>query len=190
VVRVQSSELSRLVDNVGRRLGRSVAIDDPKINLLAYNSHRDEVDAARTSSIHRRAVDREVVDFVYSRGVADANDPVEVPFECCTGHDISQLVMTIGIHGVLLGFVWLLLSEGPVDDVQAEVLRHTAASVAAFLHREHLMGELTRNRERELARDLLADDPTLPSTRRKHCLTRIFSFPVLCGGGRDRSSTD
>ena len=47
---------------------------------------------------------------------------------------------------MLLGFVWLLLSEGPVDDVQAEVLRHTAASVAALLH-EHLMGELTRNRE-------------------------------------------
>ena len=47
---------------------------------------------------------------------------------------------------MLLGFVWLLLREGPVDEVQAEVLRHTAASVAALLH-EHLMGELTRNRE-------------------------------------------
>jgi hypothetical protein len=42
-----ASQLQLLIDYLGNKLGRSVAIDDLHIRLLAYNAHKAEVDQAR-----------------------------------------------------------------------------------------------------------------------------------------------
>src|SRR5262249_32235951 len=53
---VMAGDLQALADSLGRRLERAVAIDDPHMRLLAYNSHYGHVDPVRTASIlHRKA---------------------------------------------------------------------------------------------------------------------------------------
>jgi sugar diacid utilization regulator len=77
------------------------------------------------------------------------------------GSTIGRIGMPIRYEGRLLGFIWLLESEGPLTDTVADALRTAAADAGAILYREHLLGELGRRRERELVHDLLADDSAL-----------------------------
>lgn len=154
-----STELQRLVDNLGRRLGRSVAIDDPDIHLLAYNSHSGEVDPVRVESIMRRKVSREVVRYLRERGISQATEMFTVPPNPELGMVVTRVGMPVRYDGTLLGFLWLVLSDGPVTDTEAAGLHHAAEQAALILHREYLIGEVSRGRERELARDLIDDDP-------------------------------
>jgi len=152
-----ASELQQLVDSLGRQLGRSVAIDDPHIRLLAYNNHPGEVDEARITSIMQRSVSSERVAFIYESGAGTAADLFTVPVREDIGHTIARIGMPIRLRNNLLGFVWLLESDGPVTDQHAEALRRTAEAAATILYREHLLGELERSRERILLRQLLFD---------------------------------
>ena len=152
-----ASELQRLVESLGNRLHRSVAVDDPELHLLAYNPHVNDVDPARTVSILKRSVPREVVDFVYERGAGTATDLFTVPARPDLGLEIARIGMPVHHHGALLGFVWLLASDGPVSEEHTDAVRQAAETVALIMHREYLIGELSRGRERELTRDLLAE---------------------------------
>lgn len=153
-----ASELQRLVDNLGTRLHRSVAIDDPELRLMAYNSHPTKVDTARTGSIMQRTVPRELRDYAYECGAGTATDLFDLPARIDLGVDIARVGMPIRHQNALLGFLWLLSSERNVDVEQADALRQASETAGLILHREHLLGELARGRERELARDLLTDD--------------------------------
>ncbi len=118
-------ELQHLVDTTGRRLDRSVAIDDAQIRLLAYNSHDSAVDSVRMNSVLQRNVSREIVDFIYASGGREALDLFTVPVNEELGLTLGRVGMPIRYRNALLGFVWLLTSEGEVDEDQAEVLRRT-----------------------------------------------------------------
>ncbi|MGC2977802.1 PucR family transcriptional regulator [Brevibacterium sp. FAM 25378] len=155
-----SSELQRLVDNLGTRLHRSVAIDDPKLRLMAYTAHQTEVDTARTGSIMQRDVPRTLREYAYECGADAAIDLFELPARPELGVDITRVGMPIRHQKTLLGFLWLLNSEGNIDAEQADALRQAAETAGLILHREHLLGELARGRERELTRDLLTGDAT------------------------------
>ena len=156
-----AGELQHLVDTTGRRLDRSVAIDDAQIRLLAYNSHDSAVDSVRMNSVLQRNVSREIVDFIYASGGREALDLFTVPVNEELGLTLGRVGMPIRYRNALLGFVWLLTSEGEVDEDQAEVLRRTADAAAMILHREQLLDELSRSRERELTRDVLSGERSL-----------------------------
>lgn len=151
------SDLQRLVESLGARLHRSVALDDSKMNLLAYSPHDNEVDPARTASILKRSMPREVVDFVYGRGAGTARDLFAVPARPDLGMDIARVAMPVYHHESLLGFIWLLASDGPVTDEHREAISEAARAAAMIMHREYLLGTLSRDRAVELSRDLLAD---------------------------------
>ncbi len=156
-----ASDLQRLVDYLGARLGRSVAIDDPHIRLLAYNAHNGEVDSARTESIMRRSVPDALTRYINARGAPQAEDLFTVPACPEIGLVLERIGMPIRYERALLGYLWLLGSEGQVSEEHADAVRAAAGQAALVLHREYLAGEVTRGRERELVRDLLSPDATL-----------------------------
>ncbi len=151
-----AAHLQQLAEALADRLGRSIAIDDSRIRLLAHSPHHGEVDPARAESILRRAVPKEIVDHVYSCRDSETGLYLVGPRA-----DLGLLDSSVGcpiLHrGSLLGFVWLLGAEGPVDDQQLEAVRRAAASAAVLLHREHLSAASSRDRERELVEQLLGD---------------------------------
>ncbi|MEO3876807.1 hypothetical protein ABGB18_49360, partial [Nonomuraea sp. B12E4] len=153
-----ASELQRLVDSLGARLARSVALDDPNIHLLAYTAHTGDADPARVESIMRRRVSPELVAHIHASGAPEARDLFIVPARPELGLDVARAGMPIRHGQTLLGFVWLLLSDGFVTDQEATAVRQAAESAAYTLHRDFLIGELSRGRERELVRDLISPD--------------------------------
>lgn len=152
------------MESLGNRLHRSVAFDDPELKLLAYSPHVNDVDTARTVSILTRSLPHEVVDFVYELGAGTARDLFSVPSRADLGMDIARVAMPVYHHESLFGFIWLLTSEGPVTEEDADAVRQAAESAGVIMHREYLLGSISRSRETELGRDLLDEDR---ATRRR-----------------------
>lgn len=179
---LMSAELQRLVDNVGTRLSRSVAIDDAELRLKAYNAHQTAVDAARSGSIMQRSVPRTLRDYAYECGADTATDLFDLPARPDLGVDIARIGLPVRHQNALLGFLWLLGSEGSVDAEQADVLRQACETAGLILHREHLLGELARGRERELTRDLLTGDEATCEHAAEQLITEnlFVSQPVNC----------
>ncbi|MFI6909404.1 PucR family transcriptional regulator [Nonomuraea sp. NPDC050394] len=173
-----ASELQRLVDSLGARLGRSVALDDVSIRLLAYTAHTGEVDSARVESIMRRRVSPEVVAHIHASGALAAQGLFTVPAMPELGLDVARVGMAVRHERSLLGFLWLLGSDGPVKDKDLAAVRQAAESAALTLHREYLIGELSRGRERELVRDLISADPRL----RDDAAQRLIEEELITAG--------
>lgn len=156
-----ASELQRLADALGSRLRRSVAIDDPRIRLLAHTAHTGEVDEVRVGSIMQRSVPDDLVSFINERGAPQATDLFTLPAYPAAGMSVDRIGMPVRYEGRLLGYLWLLGSEGPVLDAQVDAIRDAASQAALILHREYLIGEIGRAREGELVRDLVSADANL-----------------------------
>lgn len=153
-----SSELQERVDDLGSRFSRSVAVDDPELRLLAYNSHPTAVDEQRMVSILQRRVPEEVVAHSYRLGCGEARDVFTEPPCPELGSTIARIGMPIRHRDVLLGFIWLMRSDGPLTDELADALREAAGAIAVTLHRQSLQEESADRRERELVDGLLSDD--------------------------------
>ncbi|RJO73570.1 CdaR family transcriptional regulator [Nocardia panacis] len=173
-----SGELQQLVDNAGRRLGRSVAIDDAKVRLLAYNAHAAEVDAVRVGSILRREVPPELVAYIYASGAGTAEGMFVLQPNDDLGVEVARYGMPIRYGETLLGFVWLLASDGAVGPAQERLMRSAADAAADLLHRGQLRDRLTRARESELVRDLLGRAPEL----RDRAATQLAEEALLAPG--------
>ncbi|WP_147268009.1 PucR family transcriptional regulator [Spongiactinospora rosea] len=154
------SELQRLVDGVAQRTGRSIAIDDPRLRLLAYSAHQGEVDPARQQSILRREVSGELVAWVRDHVPKDSDEPFHLPLHPDLGLTIDRLCVPIRHRTVLLGFLWVLLTE-PADDRLVAIAREVAQDVGVLLLRESFLEEIAHSRERELVRDLLDQDASV-----------------------------
>lgn len=143
------SELQGVVDALAVSLGRPVGVDDRWFRALAYSSHVDGVDPVRLASILQREAPREVIDWLESLGIGDAEGYVRVP----ANPDFAmaaRVCVPVRFDGALLGYLWLIdepvaLSEGDL----AEALRCTE-ELGVELFRLRRLEHEDREREREL----------------------------------------
>jgi sugar diacid utilization regulator len=173
-----ASELQTLVDNLGDRLHRSVALDDRRLRLLAYNSHPGEVDELRIHSIMQRQVPQDLVDYLHSLGGFDKEDLLVHPAKPELGLNIDRIVMPVRYDGTLLGFLWLLSSDGPLENDQTDVVRQAAERAGQLLQRDHLLDELRQARIREHMRDLLTSD----QRSRAHAAQKLIEEDLILAG--------
>jgi sugar diacid utilization regulator len=171
--------LQRLVDSLGDRLGgRSVAIDDRNIRLLAYNSHAGDVDGMRIHSIMQRQVPQETLIYVRDVGAYDKQDLFRLPVRPDVELTIERIGMPIRYENTLLGFLWLLASDGPLSGHDAETVRLAAEHAAHVLQRDNFLDELRRGRTGEMMRDLLSGDQRLHG----EAAERLIEEEILVAG--------
>src|SRR5262245_49179225 len=154
------STLQNVVDTLGRRLHRAVAIDDPKMRLQVYSSHFGPVDSVRLTSILHREAPAEAARWVLSLGIADALEPMRIPANPRLEMD-ARICVPIRFQDALLGFLWLIDAESTLTDDDLIAACSAAEAAGAIMHRERLIHELERGRERELLRDLMSEDATV-----------------------------
>lgn len=172
-----ASELQRIVDAVGRRLKRAVAIDDARLRLQAYSSHFGTVDPVRLASIPSREAPEDARRWVLSLGVAEAREPVRVPPNPGLGMD-ARVCAPIRYEGRLLGYLWLVDTEQSLTQDELVVAASSAEAAGVVMYRERLVSELERGRERELLRDLLAED----SGVRRHAAAELVEANLFVSG--------
>jgi DNA-binding PucR family transcriptional regulator len=177
-----ASHLQELVEDLADRLGRSVAIDDARLHLLAHSPHRGDVDPVRSESILRRAVPTAIVEHVYA-----SRDDATGRYLVSPRPDLGLTDARIGVpilhQGSLLGFVWLLGSEGPTEPEHLDAADQTAAQASILIHREHLRIGAARERIEELVRQLFGEDDgaraAAAAAIREEALFTASSFAVI-----------
>jgi sugar diacid utilization regulator len=156
-------DLQRIAEALADRLQRAVAIDDPQLHLLAHTSHHEEIDELRVESIMRLQVPQDVVDHVLGFGIAQATAPVRIPATPQIGL-LPRVCVPVRCQGLLLGYLWLIDQQGTLTDDDIAAAQEAADAAGQLLLRQQLLGDLRDSRERELLRDLLADDESLHQT--------------------------
>lgn len=152
-----ASDLQAIVDSLGERLKRAVAVDDLRMRLQAYSSHHGRVDDVRLASILHREAPKEAKDWALSLGIASANGPVRVRANRKIGMD-ARICAPIRYQDQLLGYLWLIEGPSKLTVEELAVAASAADSAGEVMYREQLLYELERGRERELLRDLVSSD--------------------------------
>ncbi|WP_242908084.1 PucR family transcriptional regulator [Actinomadura terrae] len=170
-------ELQRLVDGLAERSRRSVAVDDPRLRLLAYSAHHTSVDSARKQSILQRRVPDELVKYVHRHVPKGSDEPFLLPLRPDLGLTIERLCVPIRHRSTLLGFLWVLLTEPP-DDRLLERVRDAALEAGDVLFRESFIEQIAHSRERELVRDLFSHDRPV----REFAASELIDNDLFAGG--------
>jgi hypothetical protein len=147
-------DVQAIVDALAERLGRSVAVDDPRIRLIAASRHFGDEDTVRIGSVLNRAIPADLAAEVLGHGIATWTRPGRL-----SGHPVEgrheRIVVPVRHDGRLLGFLWLIDAARDVTDAEIGAASDAAARIAALLS-DHAERHDDRAR---LLRDLLSDAP-------------------------------
>lgn len=155
------SDLQAFAEALAARLNRAVAIDDPQLHLLVHTPHHGVVDAMRTRSILEREVGDDMVAYVRSVGVDRTREPyLRVPGLPDRGL-LPRVCAPLRAHDLLLGYLWIIDADESLSTQALEDVATTARAVATVMHRERLLADVERERDRQHLRDLLSNDPTV-----------------------------
>lgn len=154
------NELQRIVDALGRNTQRAVAVHDRQGRILAYSSHDGPVDPVRAASILTRRTPAESLAWSRAQGFEKAAGPMRVPANDELGM-VSRVCAPARFDGKVVAFLWLVDADESLTPEQFDQVGKSAEAVAAAVHRERLVEEIERGRERELLRDLCSEQPPL-----------------------------
>lgn len=150
------AELQDLIDSLARRIGRPVAIDDPRFRLVAYSAHTGHVDKVRTEWVLTRHVPDAVARWVNAQNIQNATEPVRVRGNRDLELD-DRVAIPVRYRDRLLGFLWLIDHDHTLSDPAIARAEEAAVLAADIMYRDHLVDDLRRGQERELLRDLLSE---------------------------------
>jgi sugar diacid utilization regulator len=154
---IETDELQGIVDELATRLGRSVAIDDPSIRLLAASRHFGDEDPVRIRVMLSRQAERTVVEYAHSCGISRCEKPVRVPGK----PELSlrpRICVPIRWSGLLLGYLWLIDPDGQLTELEIDQAVTAADAASMVLYRRMLLHERERSRQEALLRDLVSTD--------------------------------
>ena len=147
-------QVQAIVDDLAARLGRSVAVDDPRIRLIAASRHFGDEDPVRVGSVLNRAVPPALAAEVLGHGIGMWTGPGRVPGRAQDGrHD--RVVVPIRHDGRLLGFLWLIDANTDITDAEIAAAIDAAAGMAPLLADQ----DDHRGRRSLLLRTLLDGEP-------------------------------
>ncbi|HUG86081.1 MAG TPA: helix-turn-helix domain-containing protein [Euzebya sp.] len=151
---IVAPSLQGIINGLADQIGLPVVLEDANQQLLVYSPHYDVTDRIREETILRRSTAQRVVDWFGPFDIAAHRDPIVVPGDPRQGI-LARLCVPIRYLDAVLGYVWVLLPDGTVDD---------AGIAAALEARDHLSGAMlaesrTRARESDSLLSLVAADP-------------------------------
>lgn len=155
---IEADDLQGIVDRLATRLGRSVAIDDPSVRLIAASRHFGDEDPPRIQVMLSRQADRAMVEHAGSCGIFRAERPVRLPAR--PDLDLHpRICVPIRWSRQLLGFLWLIDPDGSLGEDVIEQAVTAAEAASMVLYRRMLLHEHERGRQEALLRDLVSADP-------------------------------
>lgn len=150
--------LQDIVDSLAGRLGRSVAIDDPVLHLVAASHHFGDEDHVRVSSLLSREMPAANREFVMSHGVAQWTGAGRVAANPDFGAK-ARVCVPIRRLGRLLGFLWLIDDDESLTPDEVADSERVATAAGRLLARGQVSRERDRARDEATLRDLFSEDP-------------------------------
>lgn len=156
-----TDDLQNIVDDLAEWLQRSVAIDDPRIRLLAASRHFGDEDATRVSSVLNRSVDPQLCEQILAQGIARWTAPGRVVVPAADA--LPRLCIPIRCTGLLLGYLWLMDPDSSLAEKDREIAQDAARRAGVVLYRQLIVHERTRARQEAILWELVATDRAIRS---------------------------
>jgi DNA-binding PucR family transcriptional regulator len=180
------NDVQALVDALALRLGRPLGVDDRRFQAVAYSSHSSEIDRVRRDSILGREAPAGVALWLRSLGIERARGHVRVPPNQELGM-VARVCFPLRFDDHLLGFLWLVEIDAPLDVAELEVARRGADELAEELLRQRHEEVEQRAREAATARRIVAG-----ADHEVMAVAGFASAPyyaVICAGMRSRDGS-
>ncbi|MGY3715513.1 PucR family transcriptional regulator [Sutcliffiella cohnii] len=135
------TSLEDLVDSINDTFQCPVTIEDANHRLLAYNSHEDETDPARISTIIKRRVPEKVINKLWKEGIIPqlmaTDDPIRIPEIKEIGLR-DRVAVSIRKNNKVLGYIWIVEEKNKLSDKQLLQLKNAASAATTLLIKLHL----------------------------------------------------
>lgn len=122
-----------IVDELARRVGAPVLVEDPAERVVAYSAQEGLIDQVRRDCILARAASPEVVGFFARFELASAAGPFRTPSQPELGV-LGRLCVPIRRGGSTLGYLWLIDDEARLGADDEALAVAAAGRFAALLH--------------------------------------------------------
>jgi hypothetical protein len=148
--------LQQAVDALAARLGRSVAVDDARGELVVASRHFGDEDPLRTYAVLQRRSDPRVLAHFAAHDIHRWTTPGRIP--AAPEIDFkARVACPVRAHGIPFGHLFLI-DEDAVEDAEIELAATVAAEIGALLHGRLVRRERDHGRREAVARDLVSSD--------------------------------
>ena len=103
--------LQDVVEDLASRLGRSVALNDYDLSLIAASAQDSGVDEYRVQSILTRRTPVPIIRLLHDGGYLDRTDPFVLEGDQLPGLQ-PRLCVPVAVKGRTVAFVWIVLRDG------------------------------------------------------------------------------
>ncbi|MFM1653141.1 PucR family transcriptional regulator [Brevibacillus sp. B_LB10_24] len=159
----QHADIDELADVIGELLQNPITIEDVDHKLIAYSSHGESTDLARSSTILGRRVPEKVLTRLWKDGVFQQlftqDDPVHIPAKDEVGLG-KRVAIAIRKGPDILGYIWAQEVNRAITAEDDEVLRQAAKAAVPRLLQRQGKGKAEEQRRKEFFWELLLGNHT------------------------------
>lgn len=170
--------LQDVVDDLAERIGRSVAVNDPRVHILCASRHFGDEDRVRVRAVLQRDAGSAATGHILAQGVDRWTGPGVIPPRADLGMR-ARLCAPIRWRHHLLGLLIVIDPDGSLPCAGVDAVTAATRTLAPLMYEEFAAGDTERMaREgalrrlldpsataRGTGRDELARDGRLPSSR-------------------------
>ncbi|MEU1799761.1 helix-turn-helix domain-containing protein [Streptomyces sp. NPDC019937] len=169
--------LQEIVDEVAERIGRSVAVNDPRVHILCASRHFGDEDRVRVRAVLQRDAGSAAAGHILAQGVDRWTGPGVIPPRADLGMR-ARLCAPIRWRHHLLGLLIVIDPDGSLPGSSIDAVTAATRTLAPLMYQDFAAGDTERMAREGALRQLLSASATARETGRD----------ALARGGRLPSS--
>ena len=141
---LDGGDLTELTRQLAEILHCSVSIEDASLRLLAHTT-KEPTDKVRERSLQLGKTPDDVVEYLRTQGLFDHlrknPKPFRLPPHPAIGLALERIVSPIIVGSQLFGYIWIIASEQPLNELDTLVIERGAVVAALILSRQETVYE-------------------------------------------------
>jgi purine catabolism regulator len=141
---LDGGDLTELTRQLAEILHCSVSIEDASLRLLAHTT-MEPTDEVRERSIQLGKTPDDVVEYLRTQGLFDHlrknPKPYRLPMNPTIGFSMERIVSPILVGSQLFGYIWIIASDQPLNELDTLVIERGAVVAALILSRQETVYE-------------------------------------------------
>ncbi|GHJ26075.1 transcriptional regulator [Streptomyces hygroscopicus subsp. sporocinereus] len=169
------SRLQDVVDELAERIGRSVAVNDPRVRILCASRHFGDEDRVRVRAVLQRDAGSAAAGHILAQGVDRWTEPGVIPPREDLGMR-ARLCAPIRWRHQLLGLLVVIDPDGSLSPAGVHAVREATRTLAPLMYGDFTARDTERVAREEAVRQLLSPSATVREAGRD-ALARCGRLP-------------
>lgn len=157
--------LQDVVDDLAERIGRSVAVNDPRVHILCASRHFGDEDRVRVRAVLQRDAGSAAAGHILAQGVDRWTAPGVIPPRADLGMR-ARLCAPIRWRHHLLGLLVVIDPDGDLPTSSIDAVTAATHTLAPLMYQDFAAGDTERTAREGALRQLLNPSATVRETGR------------------------